>query len=144
MITQKTLMHVFITATLSIGAALSAHAANLSVTVENVANNKGKVLISLCDKQSFLKKCAQSRMLSANDKGVLTFEFKDIAVGDYALMGFHDENNNMKFDKDANGMPQEGWGFSRNARGKFGAPTFEDAAISVKIGDNKTAISLFY
>ncbi len=47
--------------------------------------------------------------------------------GTYAVSVHHDENGNGEFDTNWMGIPREGWGASRDARGSFGPPKFEDA-----------------
>jgi uncharacterized protein (DUF2141 family) len=54
-------------------------------------------------------------------------EFKDIPAGEYALVVFHDENNDGEFNENVFGMPLEGYGFSRDAAALFDAPSFAAA-----------------
>ena len=61
--------------------------------------------------------------------------------GTYALGLFHDLNGNGVLDKNLFGIPKEPYGFSKNARGRLGPPSFEDAAISVT-GDQSITIRL--
>ena len=49
---------------------------------------------------------------------------KDLEFGEYAVKVFHDENSNEELDTAIFGIPTEAYGFSNNARGKFGAPAF--------------------
>ena len=53
--------------------------------------------------------------------------FENIPHGDYALKVFHDENENQKLDTNFIGMPKEKFGFSNDAMGRFGPPSFEQA-----------------
>src|ERR1700720_3661200 len=46
--------------------------------------------------------------------------FSGIAVGDYAVSVFHDENANGKLDRNLLGMPKEGVGASNDAAEKLG------------------------
>lgn len=50
-----------------------------------------------------------------------------LAFGEYAIKVFHDENNNGKLDKNFLGIPSEAYGYSNNASGWFGPPSWEDA-----------------
>ncbi len=123
-----------------------AHAATpdaaLTVHLTGVANSKGKVLAALCDEASFLKQCHYNVMEKAGP--TVDLHFSQIPPGRYAVMVFHDENDNQKLDKSAIGMPLEGYGFSRNAKGHWGPPTFKDAAIDVQPGAATVAIELAY
>jgi uncharacterized protein (DUF2141 family) len=60
----------------------------------------------------------------------VSYTFKDLEKGTYAIKLFHDVNNNGKMDTNMFGIPQEGYGFSNNV-GKFGEPDFIDAAFAV-------------
>ncbi len=51
--------------------------------------------------------------------------------GRYSIKAFHDENNNSKLDTNFLGMPTERYGFSNNARGRFGPPSFAEAAVTL-------------
>lgn len=64
--------------------------------------------------------------------GKATCSFAGVAPGGYAVALFHDENDNAKMDTNFIGIPKEGYGFSNNARGRLSAPTFEQAAFSLK------------
>jgi len=44
---------------------------------------------------------------------------------------FHDENGNGKNDRNFLGIPKEPYGFSNNARRKFGPPTWTEAKFAV-------------
>jgi uncharacterized protein (DUF2141 family) len=56
-------------------------------------------------------------------------DFEDIPLGTYALGVIHDENMNGKLDVNALGMPKEGYGFSNDAKARFGAPSFDAASF---------------
>ena len=67
-----------------------------------------------------------------------TFELPD---GTYAIGIFVDKNYNNKMDRNLFGVPKEQFGFSNNAKGNFGPPSFEDASFTV-LGDTKLEINL--
>jgi uncharacterized protein (DUF2141 family) len=53
--------------------------------------------------------------------------FPGIPAGDYAMVVYHDENGDGEFNQNAFGMPEEGYGFSRDAAALFSAPSFDSA-----------------
>ena len=53
--------------------------------------------------------------------------FEGIPHGEYAIKVFHDENANEKLDTNFVGVPKERFGFSNDAMGRFGPPSFEQA-----------------
>jgi uncharacterized protein (DUF2141 family) len=107
-----------------------AWAGQVDVRVHGVANAKGEVRIAICDKSSFLKQC---RILGEKiaSPGDVIVRFANVPAGHWAVMVYHDENNNKRLERNALGIPTEGNGLSRNAKGRFGPPKFEDAAIDV-------------
>lgn len=118
---------------LAVGAALlgalNASAATVEVRVSGV-HSKGNVKVAVCDKEHFLKQCAYSASAPARE-GETTVTVKDVPAGTWAVLAYQDENGNDELDRNFIGMPKEPYGFSRDARGKFGPPAFEDAAITV-------------
>jgi uncharacterized protein (DUF2141 family) len=57
-------------------------------------------------------------------------DFEDILPGTYALAVFHDENMNGQLDTNHLGIPTEGYGFSNDVKGVFGAPAFSAASFA--------------
>ncbi len=48
-----------------------------------------------------------------------------------AIAAFQDVNENGKLDRNALGMPSERYGFSNDARGKVGPPSFDEALVAL-------------
>jgi uncharacterized protein (DUF2141 family) len=108
---------------------LNASAATVEVRVSGV-NAGGKVNVAVCDKARFLKQCAYSASAPAQ-QGETTVLVKGVPAGTWAVLAYQDENSNDQLDRNLIGIPKEPYGFSRDARSKFGPPGFEDAAIEV-------------
>lgn len=66
----------------------------------------------------------------------------DLPAGRYAAAIFHDENLDTKLNRHGLGYPLEPYGFSNNARGRFGPPHYEDAAFSFQDQNLKIKIDL--
>lgn len=107
----------------------AASAATIEVRVAGVSA-KGKVNVAVCDKERFLKQCAYSASAPAQ-AGETTVSVKGVPSGTWAVLAYQDENGNGELDRNLIGIPKEPYGFSRDARSKFGPPRFEDAAIEV-------------
>lgn len=116
--------------------------ATLHVRLGGVAGQKGKLMGAICNQQSFLKQCQYFAVQPAGEAHELNFS--GVAPGTYAVMVFHDENGNGKLDQAANGIPLEGYGFSRNARGHWGPPRFDDARFDIQPGANDIALDMVY
>ena len=101
----------------------------LSVVPVGLENSRGRLLAQLSNAAaSFEGEGAAFRSAEVkvvNEQAVVVFE--NVPHGDYALKLFHDENDNQKLDTNFVGMPKEKFGFSNDAMGRFGPPSFEQA-----------------
>ena len=112
----------------------------VEVTIKNVQELKGTIRVSLFNNdQDFLKKAMESKTLSASASG--TAVVFNVKPGTYAVSVIHDVNDNKELDKGFMGIPQEPYGFSNDARGKFGPPSYESAKFAVA-GDVKISIKV--
>lgn len=132
----------FCSFTLSVLLASAASAADLRVEVRGMNSADGKCMVALFDKaQDFARKPLQGRMEAASTAGV-TFVFNALPDGEYAISAFHDENGNGKLDANLVGLPIERYGFSRDAAGKMGPPSFDDAKVVVRGADQSIVVNL--
>jgi len=109
----------------------AASAATVEVHVSGVAAGKGKINVAVCDRERFLKQCAYSASMPARE-GENVIAVPGVPKGTWAVLAYQDENGNGELDRNLIGIPKENYGFSRDARGRFGPPGFDDAAIEVK------------
>lgn len=115
---------------------------SLEVSVKNIRNTNGSIRVALfTNAEDFLKKAVKNKVLKV-EGSEMTVLFEGLEPGDYAISIIHDENDNGGLDSNAIGIPREGFGFSNNARGMFGPPSFEKAKITLNSGANTTTISL--
>lgn len=111
----------------------------ITITIDNVLNNEGKVLVSLHTSDTFMKGAGIQNLESTIENGKVSFTFKNVANGSYAIMALHDANDNKKMDFETNGMPKESYGMSGNEM-SFGPPSFVDAKFEVNDEDLTFAI----
>ena len=129
-------------ATAAILAASLSHAADLTVQVSDVKSADGNIMIAVFNSAGdFLKKPVAGTQGAASAAGT-TVVIKDLPAGDYALVVYHDANGNGKLDKNLMGIPTEDYGFSNNASGKFGPPSFEAARFTLAAAGSTAKISL--
>lgn len=113
----------------------SVSSAELTVTIDKIRNSKGKIVFSLYTRASDFNnpghKEAQFNTLVAlpAQEGSLTVSFPSLASGEYAIIAFHDESNNLRLDQKSNGLPLEGVGFS-NYKLALTLPTFEQSRFA--------------
>jgi len=102
---------------------------SLTLVVPGLANDEGKVIIALFDSAEGFEKdgaFVRSAFVEPEDRAAV-WTFGDLPFGEYAVRLFHDENGNEKLDTNWMGIPKERYGFSNDARGKFGPPGYEAA-----------------
>jgi uncharacterized protein (DUF2141 family) len=117
---------------------------SLTVIPLGLENSRGKVFAQLMrdeaefdgDARGF--RDAEVKVVDAQAVVV----FSDLPHGDYALKLFHDENDNRKLDTNFVGMPKEKFGFSNDAMGRFGPPSFEQARFRFEAPEQTLRIKM--
>ena len=125
------------------GAALTAgNAADLAVTVNGMKDGTGFVIATIFDgEKNFLNRPgAFASVRLRAQPAQLSFALKNLPPGKYAVVAFHDQNDNGKLDFDPSGQPTEIYGFSNGAREAGGPPKFTDAAF--EIGNQSKTIEI--
>lgn len=119
----------------------------LNVQVGQLKSNEGEVTVTVypSDPTRFLARRGKLARVRAPAKAPLTQVcFNLPAAGVYAVAVYHDTNGNRDFDRNAVGMPTEGYGFSNDAPTRFGAPSFDAVRFNVKAGDNTIRVRMRY
>lgn len=117
-----------------------ASAGDLTVEVSGIASAKGDVLVAVFDqKGQWLRRAKLSQKVVAA-AGKVSVVFENLPEGEYALSAVHDLNTNGQLDSNAIGIPNEPYGFSNDAAGRFGPPSFDDAKISMD--QNKKSVTI--
>ena len=116
---------------------------HFTVEVSDLVADKGSVYLGLYNKKvGFLKEntaFANAKVKTIGNK--ISYTFKNLPVGEYAVAVYQDVNNNGKCDRNMIGYPTEGFGFSKNYKPKMSAPKFDDVKIAIR-QSTKTHISL--
>jgi len=126
---------------------MSANADELIVRVDNI-KEAGEIHIAIYDSAEAFEADRGEKggaapgitqgTIEMVEPGSVTYRY-ELPPGTYAIGIFHDANLNNRLDNYFFGVPREQYGFSNNARGFMGPPSFEDAAFSV---EGKTEISI--
>jgi uncharacterized protein (DUF2141 family) len=106
----------------------------IHVHIHGIRNAHGTVKVVLYgpNPQDFLvkgKKVDKER--EPAQKGAMTLCVAAPDVGKYAVVVYHDENDNHKFDRNWIGLPTEGFGVSNNPTFHLAPPNFEESAFEV-------------
>lgn len=123
----------------------SAQTSTITVVIEGIKNIDGKIQIGLYSNKSDFGNYDKVFLGVAATPSInkITYTFKDIPDGTYAIATWHDDNENKKIDKNFLGIPIEKYGFSLNKYGKFGPPNFDDVSFEIGKGENiKISIQL--
>jgi len=115
----------------------------LVVEIVGLHSGKGRVAAAVyCSKAGFPgdidKACA--RLVTPAKSGKLKLVFDAVPAGEVAVSMFHDENANAKLDSNFLGIPKEGWGTSRDAKARFGPPSYDDAKLELGPGERKRIV----
>jgi len=108
----------------------------LTIEIIGLKNNNGQVLLELINEKG--EKITGISQNIADNKCIVVI--KNLKPGKFAFKYFHDLNKNEKLDTNWIGIPKEGYGFSNNAKGKFGPPSFEKTIFVIK--ENTTLICI--
>lgn len=114
------------------------NAANINVTVTNIKNKKGIVRVGIINKEKdFPYDAFVGKKVNISGDSV-NVKFTGIAPGEYAIVVHHDENCNDKLDKNALGVPLEGYCFSNNVKAFVVPPKFKYAKFILDTSFSQT------
>ncbi len=105
------------------------------IELDRIESAKGSIQISLfANSDGFpddWEKAFTSKSVAVTDN-LKEIRLEDIPFGTYGIALIHDENENYELDTNFFGVPKEGYGFSNNARGRFGPPDYSDAEFTLE------------
>jgi uncharacterized protein (DUF2141 family) len=119
--------------------------ADLTVTCENIRSTRGTIRLELdtgdapWDNKSPPNYTADVKPVGSS----VTYTFKDLPPGTYALGVFHDENDNGKLDTNFLGVPREGFGFSNNPT-FLRKPTFKESSFEITESLTQVTVRMRY
>jgi uncharacterized protein (DUF2141 family) len=111
---------------------------NIKLNISGIKDLKGNLQIAIYNNSEYFLKeghLFQGKIIKI-DKPQITTYFDNIPSGNYAISIYQDINKNNKLDTNIFGIPTEKYGFSNNAKGSFGPPSFKESQFS--ISDDKS------
>lgn len=115
----------------------------LIVKIHGLKNDKGTVKVALFNSPENYKNDREpfrASIINIKDKQAIAV-FDSLEPGNYAVKAFHDENNNDDFDTNFLGIPKEDYGFSNNARGFFGQPSWNASKFILNDSSKEVVIN---
>jgi len=106
----------------------------LQLTISNIDPVEGDLYIAIYNSKDtyMVEEETAFRMIVTVESEPQLIIFKDIPAGEYAISVFQDLNRNTELDTRGLGFPAEPFGFSNDARGRFGPPSFEKAKFTLE------------
>ena len=114
------------------------------LTVEGISEEKGEIRIAVFDsEETYNDKENPLHAVVVEVKGdKITWKQDSLPYGNYAIAVYHDKNVNGELDSNLLGIPKEAYGFSNNARGRFGPASWKDAHFEVTSEQSSMTISI--
>jgi uncharacterized protein (DUF2141 family) len=111
---------------------------DVTVIIENVLSDEGKLVGSIHTQETFMKGPGIQNTAIDAVAGEQKVTFKNVAPGTFALLFLHDKNENNRMDFEANGMPKES--FATSGDMVYGPPSFEASKFEVADTDLEVRI----
>lgn len=107
---------------------------SLTITIQKINSEKGKMMFALYDseKNYMNEKKAYDKGIATIKNGKATIKFNNLKKGKYAFVFFHDKNSDNKLNTNLLGIPTEKYGFSNNASGLLGPPSFQKSSFMIE------------
>jgi len=138
-------------ALLATGRATAAAPRPCAITVDMTGfrSDKGQALVALFTSAKGFpdqpKQAVRRVAVKIRRGGKARAVLRSLPPGTYAVAVLHDEDGDREMKTGFLGRPKEGYGASRDARGKLGPPRFDDARLTLRPGQSLTArISMVY
>jgi len=113
----------------------------LTVLVDGAKANTGQAIASLFSSaDNYLKEPVYKQILPINDEGGARFIFNKLEAGTYAVSIVYDEDSDGNLNTGFLGIPSELVGFSNNAKGTFGPPSFHKTSFTFSASETISII----
>jgi len=117
----------------------------ITITFTNIEVGKGLLRTAVYGENRFLKR--DGELYDYKEKATstsMTVTFEDIPYGTYAIAAYQDENEDAKLSKNAIGLPNEAYGFSKKLPSKWRVPKFDDVSFELNSSTKAFDVKLNY
>jgi uncharacterized protein (DUF2141 family) len=125
--------------------AASESAGDLIVNISGFPSSDGFAMVTLSNSEESYEggqtvAVAKAKARVVDQKAQVIFT--NLPYGGYGVSLYHDENTNGEMDKNLMGIPKEVYGFSNNAKGFFGKPSYKDVVFQLNSPEKQITIKL--
>ncbi len=138
---MRTLIYFILLTLSSITYAQDKDGVTITVVIENLQNNEGKVSAALYNEATFMKAAPINANEAKPENNKASFTLENVQPGEYGIVSLHDLNENGRMDFEESGMPLEPYGVSGNKM-SFGPPSWADAKFEVGTEDMTVHIKM--
>lgn len=110
--------------------------------IEGINELKGEIRIAMFDSKEKYTKDPIHAIVLPVDSTTIIWTQEMLPFGEYAIAVYHDKNENGKIDTNFLGIPKEDYGFSNDARGRFGPASWQDSKFIVEDNFYSTSIKI--
>jgi len=144
---RVTILAACVSAAMMVGGTAFAQAGNdITVMVEGLRNDQGVVRCGLYNSPNgFREPGKEFKGVEAKiSGGKANCTFTSVPPGTYAVALFHAEHNETVLETGMFGIPKLGYGFTRDAKGSMGPPSFGAAAYTYAGGTSTWPVKVQY
>lgn len=116
--------------------------ASLTLTFPTLKAHAGALHVAVYDSPQAWKEGAAVTSVNLAAAETTPSVRLDLPAGTYAIRAFHDVDGDGRLGTNGFGIPVEPYGFSNDAKGMMGPPSFEAAAFTLAPGENSQAMTL--
>ena len=118
-------------------------AADVEITIRNVRNADGHIMVALyADESAYTAEHQTMGSMLPATAGEVRAVFVGLPEGRYGIAVFHDIDSDEKLGTSVLGYPTEPFGFGNDAEVRFSRPAFSATAITVSSAATRTAVTL--
>ncbi|MEQ8525794.1 MAG: DUF2141 domain-containing protein [Gracilimonas sp.] len=117
---------------------------NFELKIEGIDKVEGEIRIALfnSEKEYNEKENPLYAVVLPVDNSTVVWSQDSLIFGEYAIAVYHDKNVNGELDSNLLGIPKEAYGFSNNARGRFGPASWKDAHFIIESDTSSMTIEV--
>ncbi|MFY0684658.1 MAG: DUF2141 domain-containing protein [Balneola sp.] len=113
---------------------------NFKLTINGIDKIEGDIRIAVFNSEEKYTKDPVYAIVLPVDSTTMVWEKPKMPFGEYAIAVYHDKNRNGKIDTNLLGIPKEDYGFSNDARGRFGPASWKDSKF--KLVENRLSAEI--